>query len=246
MEKTLLLAGKELPDGGNFASGAVTCGRRTLVTKSHAAESAPAPTGTAAAVWNRPSALSARSLVLRALNEFGRLDECVIIFDESNFAARFGNLENSAENVRVIEELISSYQYLTMEVVARLQKRAADAEKRPLRLVYLHKSNPSLAETVLARLQVRPSSPFLSTAAAAFRAYAENVAAGFVDSADVLPLLVQCDGENSLAANDNALAVWLFGYIATLDSLRKPLSAKQKLAWVKAGTKSPGGFGFFG
>ncbi len=250
MEKTLLIAGKELPEGTNFAAGAVTRGRRTLVTKSHSDADVAVPSGTTAAVWNRPSALSARSLVLKSLNEFGHLDECVILFDESYFDSRFGKLTSSAENVRVVEELISSYQYLTMEVVARLQKKSIEKSKQPLRLAFVYKSSPSLIETVLSRSPnkagKRHSSPFLSTAAAAFKCYAENVAASLVESADVLPLLVQCDCDNALYDNDNALAVWLFDYISALSSMRKPLSTKQKLTWIKAGAKSPGGFGIFG
>lgn len=243
----MLIAGKELPDGANFASGAVTSARRTLITKNRTDENALPPNGTLSADWNRPSALSARSLVLRALNEFGRLDESVFIFDEQHFSGKFDSLENATENVHLIEELVSSYQYLSMEVVMRTQKKSG--EKNPLRLVYVYKSSPSLLECVLKgekKPSAKPSSPFLSAAASAFKAYAENVAASFVESETVFPLLVQCDFDNPLYSNDNALATWLFGYIATLESLRKPLLPKQKLTWVKAGTKSPGGFGFFG
>ena len=257
MEKTLLIAGKELPDGEMFASGAVTSGRKTLITR------LPQPgddneglrtstNGILSASWNRPSALSARALVLKALNEFGHLDECAIVFDEPHLLQKYGDIASTAENVRIIEELISSYQYIAAEITTRVQKQIRNAsqlsaeEKRRLRLVFLHKTNHSLAQGILEKSTDKPSSPFLSAASAAFRAYAENIAASLVESDDITPLLVTCDEGNDMHANDAVLSSWLFGYLDQLDSLRRPLSAKQRLSWTKAGTKTPGGFGFFG
>jgi len=252
MEKTLLVAGKELPDGSFFAAGAVTSGRKPIITKSTSDENAIAPNGVTGVVWNRPSALSARSLILKSLNEFNHLDECVIFFDEQYFIKKYGDLDSTAENVRVIEELISSYQYLTMEVITRILKKnktdlvtATSSEKRNLKLIFLYKPNPSISECLINKSTTKPSSPFLSTASSAFKAYAENIAASYAESEEITPILVNCDLSNELSNNDNALSNWLFSYIDTIESLKRPLTAKQKITWVKAGSKSPGGFGFF-
>lgn len=251
MEKTLLVAGKEIPDGGNFVAGAVTSGRKTVVSKSSQNENVATPSGSSSYAWNRPSALSARSLVLKALTELGNIDECVIYFDETYFLKQYDGIDNAAENVRVIEELISSYQYLTMEIISKIQKQIKNqlqtsSEKRNLRLVFLHKTNISLSESILTRSTSKASTPFLTTASQAFKAYAENVAATLIENEDITPLLVNCSMDNEFYENDNALAMWLFGYLNQLYELKRPLSPKQKLSWVKAGTKTPGGFGFFG
>lgn len=253
MERTLLIAGKELPDGESFASGAVASGRKTIITRNHTDESASAPNGTTAVTWNRPSALSARSVILKALNECGHLDECVIIFDEKFFIEKYGSADGTAENVRVIEELISSYQYMTMEAITRALKKnkmdfstSAETDKRKFRIVFLHKTSPSLSECVVSKLTAKPSTPFISTASQAFKTYAQNIAAANIENEDMDFLLVNCDPSNELYANDNALSSWLFSYIAAVDALKRPLTVKQRLTWTKAGTKSPGAFGFFG
>lgn len=253
MEKTLLIAGKELPNGDNLASGAVTSGRKAFITKNHTDEALSAPNGTVGVIWNRPSALSARSLVLKALNEGGHLDECMIVFDEKYYIEKYGRLSSTAENVRVIEELISSYQYLTMEVITRVSKKnkldlatEAEPERRKLRLIFVHKPNPSIADVALGKATDSPSTVFISTAAAAFKTYAENVTATLVDNEEIEPLLISCDSTNELASNDNALSTWIFSYIETIENMKKNLTAKQKLTWIKAGSKAPTGFGFFG
>lgn len=252
MDKTLLIAGKEIPDGDNFAVAAITNKRKVVITKNHTDENTSSPNGTLSIAWNRPSALSARSLILKTLNEFGNIDECVVIFDEQYFINKFGSLENSSENVRIIEELISSYQYLVMEIITRISKKMKTEiltsdrlEKRNLKLIFIHKTNPSLSECVLSKLTAKPSSIFISTASHAFKTYVENVSASLVENTEITPILVNCDYNNELASNDNALATWLFSYLETLDNLKRPLTAKQKISWVKAGSKSPGGFGFF-
>lgn len=252
MERTLLIAGKELPDGESFAAGAVASGRKTIITKKHTDESSSGPNGATGVEWNRPSALSARAVVLKALNECGHLDECAIIFDESFFIEKYGSMDGTAENVRVIEELISSYQYMTMEVINRALKKnrmdftvSNETEKSKLRLVFIHKPNPSLSECVITKSTAKPSQPFLSTASQAFKTYAENIAAAHLEDEDLDIVLVSCDQTNDLYNNDRGLSTWLFSYIETLEGLKRPLTAKQRLTWTKAGTKTPGGFGFF-
>ncbi len=253
MEKTLLIAGKELPDGESFASGAITSGRKTIITTNHTDNSSPAPNGATKIAWNRPSALSARSVVLKTLNENSYLDECVIFFDEKFYAEKYANTEGIAENVRVIEELISSYQYMTMETITRVTKKhksdfsnSESTEKHKLRVIFMQKTGQSVSECIIAKSTSRPSPPFVSTASAAFKTYAENIAALHIDDDDIDFLLVQCDPANELYANDKELATWLFSYIETLEALKRPLTQKQRLTWIKAGTKNPGGFGFFG
>ncbi len=252
MERTLLIAGKELPEGESFASGAVASGRKTIITRKHTDESSSDPNGTTGVAWNRPSALSARAVVLKALNDCGHLDECAVIFDEKFYVEKYGNIDGGAENVRVIEELISSYQYMTMEVINRALKKnrldfavSSETEKNKLRLFFIHKTNPSLSECVISKSTMKPSQPFLSTASQAFKTYAENLAAAHLEDQDLDIILVNCDPANEFYEKDRDLSSWLFSYAETLDSMKRPLTTKQRLSWTKAGTKTPGGFGFF-
>lgn len=248
MEKTILFAGKEIPVGNDLASGATFHGRKVLATSDIIeGENSAASSGAVPIVWNRGSSLSCRSLVLSCENE-GGVDEVVIVFDESVFASKFGQ---NVENERILCELIGSYQYLTQELMSRFTKKAeSDSSFKQKKIVFLYKSNPSLVDCLTSNSVknsgVNFSSPLVACAAAGFKAYAENFAATIVDSKIAMPLLVSCESSNDLAGRDSSLAVWLCEYMDAIDNLKKPLSAKQKVSWIKAGAKNPTGFGLFG
>lgn len=196
--------------------------------------------GVTAVVWNRSSALSCRSLALRCENE-GGLDEAVLVFDEFYFATKY----RERNNAQILEELIASYQYLTQELISRFNR-----QNKKRKLVFLHKSNYTLCDGVnsssVRGLGIELSNPLIAAASGAFRAYAENVAATLCDGGNITPVLVSCDSQNDLSKRDSSLSVWLCEYIDSLDNLKKPLSPKQKVSWIKAGDKKPSGFGILG
>jgi len=249
MAKTILFAGKELPDGKDLASGAVFQGRKVMASCAlkigENGEEQPdaenLPKNVTAISWNRGSALSSRAFVLNSENE-GGADEAVLVFDEGLFASKIGS---AYENERILEELIGSYQYLAQEIIARFTRNL----QRKRKIVFLYKSNPTICESVtsssLRNSAVQLSYSLIAAAGGAFRAFAENMAAELVPSENITPLLVNCDYTNDMAGRDSALAVWLCEYMDSVDALKKPLSAKQKVSWIKAGARNPGGFGLF-
>lgn len=241
MAKTILYAGKDIPAGSDMASGAAFHGRKVMITcESTGDEEKPALADAIVIPWNRGSVLSSRSLVLNCENS-GGMDEAVLIFDEALYASKFGSVH---ENSRILEELIGSYQYLAQELVARLQRKETKSK-----LVFLYKSNPGLSESVVSNsVKLSGNSfsyPLVAAAGGAFKAFAENTAASLVENQKITPLLVSCEYNNDLSSRDSALSVWLCDYMDSMDNLKKPLSAKQKVSWVKAGAKNPGGFGLF-
>lgn len=248
MGKMILFAGKEFPAGNDMASGASFQGRKVIATSLLATEDSenegePQKSGgIIQAAWNRASPLSCRSLALKCENE-GGLDEAVLVFDEFYLATKYREVGNTAQ---ILEELIGSYQYLTQELVARFER---NTEKAP-KIVFLYKSNFSLCDAVnsssVRSSGIELSKPLISAAGGAFKAYAENVAAAMAGGSNITPLLVSCDTQNDLSKRDSSLSVWLCEYMDALDNLKKPLSPKQKVAWVKAGAKNPSGFGILG
>ena len=249
MGKQILFAGKELPFGSDMASGASFQGRRVLATSSLIPEDELEEAGQQSlkngaivgVAWNRSSPLSCRSLALKCENE-GGMDEIVLIFDEFYFATQYRDLNTA----RVLEELIGSYQYLTNELLTRLKRQA----NRKFKLVFLYKPNYSQCDGVNSS-QIRTSgielsTPLLAAAGGAFKNFAENTAALLADGGNITPLLVLCEPQNDLSKRDSSLSVWLCEYMDSIDNLKKPLSPKQKVAWVKAGAKNPGGFGILG
>lgn len=244
MDRIILLAGKDVPAGTEFAAAVSQKGRVPVTT---------APSDYAVQQpkieipWNRSSALSARALLLHCLNISQRLDEAVLIFDEPHIAAEY-NHSNLTDNARIIDELIIGYHYITQEILTRFeQKKTRDESNVAAKIVFLYKANSSQADAV-ANPAVRAgtiSSPHVSAAAAAFKAFAENTAALHAENPNIYPVLVSCDVHTEVAHKDTTLASWLCDYLDSIDELKKRPAPKQLVSWIKAGTKKVGGFGLF-
>jgi hypothetical protein len=240
MKKTILIAGKDFPSGGDFADGMAHAGYNVVITgRAEAGNESGSSGSIVVASWNRPSSISARSLVLFAENAFGFVNETVLYFDASAYASQFTVL-SPEECTRSLDTMISGYEYLAMETLARLDQRKAVGK-----LVFLIKSHPTM-EGVLRSSSLRsstaiPAGPFVSASQAAFVSFAENIAAFAGDKADVTVVLVSCGDQNDISAKDGSLALWLAGYLTSLDNLKSKTGAKQAVNWVKAGAK---GFGF--
>ena len=249
MGKTILFAGKEFPAGNDMASGAAFQGRKVIATSLALAENDGDESdgvqkngGVLYVNWNRSSPLSCRSLALKCENE-GGLDEAVLVFDEFYLVTKYRDVDN---NVQILEELVGSYQYLAQELLARFNRQP----NRMRKIVFLYKSNYSLADGInsstVRASGIELSNPLIASAAGAFRAYSENLAARLAAGTNIIPVLVACDSQNDLSKRDSSLSVWLCEYLDSIDTLKKPLSPKQKVSWVKAGAKSPSGFGILG
>ena len=242
MEKTILIAGKDLPYGGDFADGMALAGYNVVVTGNPESDGAAVTAGDIViASWNRPSSVSARSLVLQAENAFTVIDETVLYFDAAVYAQQFTAL-SPEECTRAIDTMISGYHYLTMEILSRIEQR-----KESGKLIYIVRHHPSMAD-VIRSSAIRSSTasaagPFVSSAEAAFTAFAENIAAYAGDKQNVSVVLVSCDVQNDAAEKDGSLASWLADYLAALDGAKSRRSAKQSLSWIKAGSKAPGSLG---
>ena len=244
----ILLAGKDVPAGNEFATSVALKGRIPVITASAEQKEAVSEADYTAVPWNRSSALSARALLLHCLNMPHRLDEAVLIFDEPHIAATY-NHTDLTENARIIDELVIGYHYATQEILARFEQKKTRTEEHPAvgKIVFLYKTNPSQADAV-ATPAVRAgttSSPLVSAAAAAFKAFAENTVALHAENPNIYPVLVSCDTHNEVALRDTTLASWLCDYLDSIDELKKRPTPKQLVSWVKAGTKKAGGFGLF-
>jgi hypothetical protein len=249
MDKTILIAGKDFPDGKDLASSAILHGDAAVITASPLTPELNTEDGSVPVIWNRASALSARSLVLSSLNQNGHLDEAVLIFDEQYFAPKYGSA-GAAESNRAFDELILGYHYLTAELLLRFgQRKLAGLESKPGKIAFIYKSNLRDVDAVkkpdLRASNSNFSKALVAAAGDAFKAFAENFAASVSATDDVIPVLVECDSENETAKRDGSLMTWLCDYMDQIDILKKDLTPKQKVSWIKAGTKSPGGFALF-
>lgn len=122
MEQACLVTGKSTELLAEVVGGASDRGRRVLVARSGPLETFSPPEGTATVSWNRRSPLSARSVVLHALNLFGRLDEAVVVFSPVRESVAFHESSIVSIENRTDAE-VKGYLFLIREIVAHFQKQ---------------------------------------------------------------------------------------------------------------------------
>lgn len=242
-----MIAGKNLPDGADFIEGAETKMRNVAATASKGAKPASSP-NTSAFEWTRTSPVNARSFVLGAETEFGKIDEAVLYFDESWYAAKY-NLLTPQECSESVDEMILGYQYLALEILSRYEKKYSMSsgieEKTPApKLAFLLKASASEFEAnkngALRALVPMASGPFVASAAAAFQSFAENIAAIYGSREYVTVLLAKGDLNNDAAKRDRSLGEWICSYMDEVDNQKNKLTLKQSLNWIKPGSRGPG------
>ncbi len=250
MEKTILIAGKDFPDGRDLSSAAILHGENVVISCAPNNEQ-KSQDGTVLFEWNRGSALSARSFVLSAVNQTGLFDTAMLIFDEPHYAPKFANLSPS-ESSRANDELMLSYQFLTSEIISRFSQKKfssddSNTEKTKSKIIFIYKKNPSECDAIKnpSIRQSGLSKSLVASCAAFFKTFAENTAASLAQTEEIIPILIECSENDEFAKKDGALMSWLFEYVSQIDALKKGLTSKQKVSWIKAGAKSPGGFSIF-
>ncbi len=261
MSKTILIAGKNMPEAGNFTDGVAFSGRNIIVSgtiadseetrkltiaerkanqEAYEEEKAQeAKSGMCTIEWNKSSPLSARSLVLQTTTIFGRMDEAVLYFDEEWYASKAEKMD-SEEIVRGCDEMIAGYQYLALEILNAFQRRETSEGKG--KLVFLLKETPNRID-VLKNPSVKDglspiASPLVASGAAAFAAFAENMAAVCTDSIFVDVVIVRGDSTMEGFRRDDETGRWLCSYLDSIDSSSTGgTSERRDVSWVRPGEK---------
>ena len=259
-----------MPSGSKFADSLAGTGRYVVVTKPDdsdisentddaAATAAVAErhqklmgkaSGVAPVSWNKASPISSRTLILNMENIFSRMEEAVLYFDEELFSSKANHI-NIEECAQTSDELILSYQYLTMEILSRFEQK--NSSGKPGTLVFLLKDGPCASDAIkmpALRSGTHPiASPLIAGAAAAFAAFAENIAALYGDLPYVNIVLVRGDRSMDIMTSDSELARWLGSYIDSVENQTVKLNAKKSISWIKPGSKfstGSSGFSLFG
>lgn len=238
----ILLAGKDLPDCLEFAEGLLnsnkvfTCAKKDLDLSPFESE------GIYSCQWNRSSAISSRSFIIKAETTMQELDQYVIYFDSMFFASKF-ELDKT-ENVSVaLDTMFASYQFFVNELLLRLEQK-----KDPAIVSFVLRSYPSKFETLHSSnksVNLVPSSNIVNAAQCAFVSLAENISTLVADKPYMSVVLVNCEPANEMYNDEKALGTWVS---QTMDSVRKQKShqsVKQASTWLKPGTKVSTGFSFF-
>ena len=240
MSNTLFI-GKDLPDGLSFAEVLADSGRSVFgIAKSEADAAKFESEKIFATTWNKSSAVSAHSVIIRAETKLETLNEVVFYFDASTFCTQF-ELDRTEDFSNGIDTLISSFLFSAAELLKRLDQR-----KEKTTVLFLVKEYPSKYEMLSSKMSgIVPASTIVSTAQAAFCALAENFSANVADRDYLTVVLAKCGFSNEFYKNEDGIADWVVNALNSVKTMKNPQSAKQAGSWNKVGAKLATGFALF-
>lgn len=238
----ILIVGKDLPDCIDFAEAFVATRRVFCVSKVEGETSDFEAEGIYASTWNRSSAISARSLLIKAETKLEELNQYVICFDSYWYAQQF-ELDRTEDVSAAIDSMVTGYQFFINELLLRLEQR-----KDPVSVVFLVRTYPSKAENLRSgskNVNIHPTSNIVNSAQQAFIALAENIATLVSDKPYLSVLLAKCDKDNELFNNEKHLANWVKESISVMEGFKNHQGVKQACNWIRAGGKVSNGFSLF-
>ena len=238
----ILIVGKDLPDCLDFAETFVATRRVYCVCKDESEATDFESEGIYASTWNRSSAISSRSLLIKAETKLEELNQIVLFFDSYYFGTKF-ELDRTEDVSAAVDTMIASFQYFVNELLLRLEQR-----KDPVIVVFLAKTYPSKAENLRSgskNVNIHPTSNIVNSAQEAFIALAENFATLVNDRQYLSVLLAKCEQSNELYNSDKHLGNWVKECFGAIEGFKTHQSAKQACTWVRAGGKVSNGFSLF-
>ncbi len=238
----ILIVGKDLPDCLDFAEVFVTTRRVFCVSKDESEATNFESEGIFASTWNRSSAISSRSLLIKAETKLEELNQFVIYFDSYWFAQQF-ELDRTEDVSVAIDTMIAGYQYFANELLLRLEQRKEDVT-----VVFLARTYPSKVENLRSgskNVNIHPTSNIVNSAQQAFMALAENFATLVSDRQYLSVLLAKCEQSNELFDSEKQLGGWIKESISAIEGFKSRQSVKQACSWIRAGGKVSNGFSLF-
>lgn len=240
MSNTLFI-GKDLPDGLAFAEALADSGRSVFGTAKSEADAAKFESEKIfATTWNKSSAVSSHSVIIRAETRLENLDEAVFYFDASSFCSQF-ELDRTEDISNGIDTMISGFIYAGTELLKRIDQR-----KEKVSVVFLIKEYPSKYDMISSKVSgIVPASTVVSAAQAAFGAIAESFATNVADRDYLSVVLGKCAYSNEFYKNEDGIADWTVSVLNSLKTLKNPQSVKHACTWNKVGAKVSTGFALF-
>lgn len=242
MANTLII-GKDLPDSLDFSEALTTTGRTVFgAAKSDADTASFEAESIFSSVWNKSSAISAHSLLIKAETKMNVIDEVVFYFDANYFCSKF-ELDKTDEVAAAVDMMINPYLYMANELLSR-----ADQRREKMTVAFVLREYPSKTEVVNNSSKypnTLPAPAIVSSAAAAFEALAENFATCVSDREYLSVMLAKCAFTNELYKNERGIAGWVAESFDTIKGMKNHQTVKQATVWNKAGAKIQTGFLIF-
>lgn len=240
MSNTLFI-GKDLPDGLEFAEALADSGRQVFaVAKSDADIAKFDSEKIFSSTWNKSSAVSAHSVLIKAETKLEQIDEVVFYFDTNYFCSKF-ETDRTEDISNAVDTMINAYFYSTTELLKRL-----DQIKEKTSILFLVREYPSKYEMMFSKTSgLVPPGAIVSAAENAFRAIAEGFATNVADKNYLSVILAKCAFTNELYKNEEAIADWAATAFDSVKAMKNPQTIKQACVWNKVGGKISTGFSLF-
>ena len=238
----ILIVGKELPDCLELAESFVTTRKVFSVAKDDAEATNFEAEGIFGSTWNKASAISSRSLIIKAETQLENMNQILLYFDSYYYGTKF-ELDKTEDIAFAVDSMISSYQYFINELLIRLEQR-----KDPVSIIFLAKTYPSKYENLHSgnkNVNIHPTSNIVNAAQQAFISLAENVATLVSEKQYLSVVLAKCDQTNELYNNEKALSTWIKQSFDSIEGFKNHQNVKSACTWLKAGSKISNGFSLF-
>lgn len=239
----ILLIGKDLPDSLDFCEALKAFDNKIYTSVKSEAEAMKFDAeNISVSTWNKSSAVSAHSFLIKAETQLEKIDHVIFYYDAPYLCSKF-ELDKTDELSQAVDQLLNSYLYTAGELIKRI-----DQKKENICVTFMVREYPSkyeLATSGNKTAGILPASSIVSVGEAAFTTLAQNFST-FVSDRDYLSvILAKCPYNNDLFKGDKPLAQWLLESFDALAESKHKQSFKQASVWNKAGSKLSTGFALF-
>jgi len=222
----ILLIGKDLPDSKEFAQ-ALSGLNHTIYTVSNNIDVDYTDQNIYCTSWNKSSAISTHSLLIKAETRLEQLEQIIFYFDSDYFGTQF--TENRSEEISsALDAMVTPYLYATCELLKRIEQK-----KQKITVGFLVKNH-----------ETQDKANIVNVAEAAFCQLAENFATNVATKDYLRVLLAKSSAATETCGTEAQIAQWFSTTLDTVSEAKKH-SAKQAASWNKAGGKLQTGFPFF-
>lgn len=239
----ILLVGKDLPDSLNFCEALRNNDNKVYASAKSEADAVKIEAENIfASTWNKSSAVSAHSFLIKAETKLENITHVIFYYDAPFFCSKY-ELDKTDELSQAVDQLINSYLYTAGELIKRI-----DQKKEQICVSFVVRNYPSKYEVATSGNKaagILPASSIVSVGEAAFTSIAQNFSTYVAERDYLSVILAKCPHNNELFKNDKQLAQWLLESFDSLAQAKHKQNVKQATVWNKAGTKLSTGFALF-
>ncbi len=236
----ILIIGKDLPDSLEIAESFADSGKKVYaVFKTDSEATNFEAENIFGTTWNKSSAVSTHSLIIKAETRLEHIDEVLFYFDTAHFCSKF-ELDKTDDISNAVDQMINAFLYSTTELLKRIDQR-----KEKILVTFFIKEYPSKLDTANNKTGVvLPSSAIVSAAQQSFISIAESFSTNVNERPYLNVMLANCNNTNEMYKNEKMIGNWLSTSMEIIKNQKNPQTIKQASVWNKVGSKVDSIFSF--